>query len=218
MKSFIALLLLVLSTVACNRNQNDDDRGRLDTIYQDPSCLYGNQNSWGGCNNQVYNNNPGFYAYPNYQSFPQYQYQYQGQNYCGYYAYAAYYQNQYTQQGYNPNQFQDCFCPAGHRPVYSQAHGLGCVDTTYLNADIVYWNIPPYQANYARPNPSIPQVSNISYPQSSGSCYNSFAISCAVDQAASCGAGYMCVPTSGGSRLGLCVNNRYNGGSPSPLR
>ncbi len=216
LKNFCLLFFVLATATACNKLR-EDERPDVPVIQQDPYCLCNSDgyNSHSRCQNDIYNQGYGFQPYPNYQQFPDYQYN----NYCGFYAYSAYYQYQY-QQVQRPQSFQDCFCPYGMRAVYSAAHGLGCVDTYYVTPDVVLWNIPPYSYRTFPSGPSPHQIPNFQYPYaSSNSCFNSMPISCAVDYQNSCGSGYSCVPTAGGSRIGLCVRNGYNGGRYTvPLR
>lgn len=180
MRKLLAISALVLmGFVACN---NKSDGGNSTVVAAPPApsnqCVSYNN---GVCSNQVYNNysNYGFSAYP-YTNWNPYSY------------------NNYS---YIPL----CDCPVNYRPVYNGSIGMGCVAIQYFNpiaVGVYYWSLTPN--NYQWVN--ISQVSNISNSYGSQTnCYQNVAQACYTDQANSCGTGYICRPTAGGSRLGICA-------------
>lgn len=144
------------------------------------STGYNNYNG-NTCSNQVYNDyyNYGFAPYP-YSNF----------NFS--------YYNNYS---YLPL----CDCPANYRPVYHGTIGMGCVAISYFNPIAVgayYWSLTPnnYQwVNWTQVSNSTTVIGNQT------NCYQQVAQACFTDQANSCGGGFVCRATAGGSRLGICA-------------
>lgn len=193
MKLIAFTTLVLMAFVACN-NKSSDSNTTVAAPPPPPSnqCVmnttnpYGNYNGYsnvnpGVCSNQVYSNytNYGFMPYP-------------------YTNWNSYYYNNYS---YIPL----CDCPANYRPVYHGYIGMGCVAIQYFNpiaVGVYYWSLTPN--NYQWVN--ISQVSNITNTiGNQTNCYQNVAQACYTDQANSCGAGYVCRSTAGGSRLGICA-------------
>lgn len=178
-KLLVISALVLIGFAACN-NKSDNGNGTVVAAPPAPSNQCVSYNN-GVCSNQVYNNysNYGFSAYP-------------------YTNWNPYYYNNYS---YIPL----CDCPVNYRPVYNGSIGMGCVSIQYFNpiaVGVYYWSLTPN--NYQWVN--ISQVSNISNSYGSQTnCYQNVAQACYTDQANSCGAGYICRPTAGGSRLGICA-------------
>lgn len=202
-KIFYAFILTSLFLVACNKANNDN------TVAAPPApatqCVataanmytagaynpYGTYNpayttglntTVNGCDSTVYNQyaNYGFSAYP-YTSFRNYNWA------TGGYSYVPL-----------------CDCPVNSRPVYNNVIGMGCVTITNFQPIAVgayFWSLQPnnYQAvNFTQVSNTSGTIGNLN------NCYQNFAQSCFTDVANSCGAGYVCQPTAGGSRLGIC--------------
>jgi hypothetical protein len=204
---FLAQTLLTVvvafSLAACNKS---DDKKNNDVVAQPPpptmdnSCIAGQVN----CNQQLYNN---YYQY-GFRPYGVNPYNYNN-GYNGYWnnsrnPYAYYYQNTY---GYGYNNLGFCNCPTGYRPVYNGGMGLGCVSLNYIQpfaSGAFYYGLQVQSNNYHWVN--ISQISNTSGYPARNSCYDNVAQSCFVDQANSCGSSaYICRPTAGGSRLGICT-------------
>lgn len=188
MKNWIMSFILVpLVFVGCADDKNSNPGTTAGTIATVPppttSCVDGSAY----CNSGLYNNNNGFYAYPNNPYYHNLNYAWNG--YFG-----------GSIGGYVGN---FCNCPIGTRPVYNGQFGLGCVSTMSFQAyagAAVYWGYGANNNQWV----NIPQVSNSQgYPQSR--CFQNVAQSCFVDQLNSCGPGRICQTTGGGSRLGICI-------------
>ncbi|HPI39337.1 MAG TPA: hypothetical protein PLJ21_00940 [Pseudobdellovibrionaceae bacterium] len=167
---------------ACDKK----DEGRPATTPLNNTCL--NQ----ACDTSVYNQQ-GWQPYPT--------------SYSQYGGYNSYY-NQYYYGTYSYNYYgQFCDCPSGYLPVYNSSNGLGCVQNVYVQP---YWNIAFYASLNSNNNwTNVPIMSSVQSPAnaSSKNCYNGVLNSCIVDQPNSCGYGYGCQVTAGGSRIGICVRN-----------
>ncbi len=135
-----------------------------------------------GCDSSVYNQytNYGFTSYP-YTSFRNYNWGSGG-------------------YGYVPL----CDCPANSRPVYNNVIGMGCVaiqNFQPIATGAYFWSLQPnnYQAvNWTQVSNTSGSIGNLN------NCYQNFAQSCFTDVANSCGSGFICQATAGGSRLGIC--------------
>lgn len=199
-KLFYIFVVASVFMVACNKASNNTAAAPPAPTNQCISPTNTAYNSYGGyngyyspyynnglnvgtstCNPQLYNqyNQYGFTAYP-YTNFYNYNW---GNNYA-----------------YMPL----CDCPVNTRPVYNGTMGLGCVSIQYFNPISVgayYWSLTPN--NYQWVNWT--QVSNISGNVGNmTNCYQQVASACFIDTPNSCGAGFVCQATSGGSRLGIC--------------
>lgn len=131
-----------------------------------------------------------------------------GQAYCNSYMYGQYYG--YAAYPYSPNYSGNfCDCPVGYRPVYNGITGLGCVSAAVFQPfayGAVYWGWGANNNQWV----NVPQVSNTQGYPSNNSCYQNVAQSCFVDQYNTCSNGAICQPTSGGSKIGVCVNAATN--------
>lgn len=149
--------------------------------YYNPYYNNGLGTAAGTCNPSLYNqySTYGFTAYP-YTSFYNY-------NWGNGYSYMPL-----------------CDCPVNTRPVYNGTMGLGCISIQYfqpISTGAYFWSLTPN--NYQWVNWT--QVSNISGNVGTMSnCYQQVAQACFIDVANSCGTGFICQPTSGGSRIGIC--------------
>lgn len=150
------------------------------------------------------------YNYGNYNTYPYSQQTYPQTQattcnntvYGQYYGFAPYYGNvsNYT-YGTTMNL---CECGSGWRPVYHNEIGLGCATNTLFTTvafGAFYYTLSANNSQWV----NIPQISNTQGYPSSGSCYQNVAQACWTDVANSCGAGNTCIPSSGGSRLGICA-------------
>ena len=118
------------------------------------------------------------------------------------YPYTNFYSYNWSNGGYV--HIPLCDCPANSRPVYNSSIGMGCVSNQYfqpISIGAYYWSLTPN--NYQWVNWS--QVSNTTGTIGNfNNCYQQVAQSCFVDVANSCGNGFVCQATAGGSRLGIC--------------
>lgn len=181
----VTIILLPLFFAACGGDKKNNSPQQVAVVPPPaPSahCIDGSIY----CNSNYYRRNPGYTSYP-------YNPYYYGANYTWNYFGGGSYGN-------------FCNCPSGHRPVYNGSYGLGCVAVNTFQPyayGAVYWGWGANNNQWVNIN----QVSNVSgYPQNNR-CFQNVAQSCFVDQINSCGAGALCQPTSGGSRLGICVVN-----------
>ena len=166
-----------------------------------------------------YNNNTGYYpgTYPNYNNGYPNSYNpnlttangscdptlYNQYSPYGFSAYPYTSFNSYNwSSGYNYMPL--CDCPINTRPVYNGSIGLGCVSIQQFEpiaTGAYFWSLSPN--NYQWVNWT--QVSNTNGAIGSMSnCYQQVASACFIDTPNSCGTGYTCQATSGGSRLGIC--------------
>lgn len=218
-KNFFLILIFALSALflfSCQKNSSDNNTNPQPVYpygngqpYPQPnganngavipgiSCMNGSAN----CNSQQYSTYPGFYPYPvNPYTYGGYT-NYWNQNYHGY-------------SNWNHNYAGLCNCPAGTVPTYNNYYGLGCVQNTYFQPTLYYYGYFGWGPNNNQ-WVNIPQVSNLAdYSVQNQSCYSGIVQSCYIDVLNSCSNGYTCQPTSGGSRLGLCINPNQNYNSP----
>lgn len=198
-KHLLLFAIASLFLVACNKPNNNN------TVAAPPapatSCIqqtntynpyggynpynpynpYGTTNVGGTCDTQIYNQNSayGFTAYP-YTTFNTYNWA----------------------NGYSTMPL--CDCPANTRPVYNGTIGMGCVQNQYfspISTGAYYWSLTPnnYQwVNWTQVSNTTGTVGNLT------NCYQQVAQSCFTDVVNSCGAGFICQATAGGSRLGIC--------------
>ncbi len=236
MKVFTKLAVMVFATIsisACQKNKNESGNPNAPTAEQDYNCLYSAyQNPF--CNGQYSNNqinnygsfygnhHGGNHQYPGFQPYPYNLAQWQNTYYQGYNGYYAMWAN-YNYHNPLNTAFSVCFCPAGYRPVYSAAHGLGCVSNSVVtSAYHQFLNVTaPTPGSYSSPNwsnPNIPQLPEYdgSGAPSSSSCYNQLPVSCDLRRPNSCGVGYECRAINNGYNAiqGLCAqatgyNNQY---------
>lgn len=149
------------------------------------------------CQPNLYQQNPGFIPYNQYNP-----YYGGGYNYGGNYGYGGSYN-----YGYQVNNYSNlCNCPVGSTPTYNNYAGLGCVQSNQLYGyGYAYFQMGASNTHWT----ATPQISNIG-ANPSNSCYNGVVQSCLVDQPSTCSAGYTCRVSAASSRLGLCVSNTTN--------
>jgi hypothetical protein len=210
---FKALLAgaLLLSLAACDNKGGE--KKNSDVVAQPPpppatasnyplmdhGCIAGQLN----CNQGLYSN---YYQY-GFRPYGVNPYNYNN-GYAGYWGGRRNpYFNQYRSLGYNMNNLGFCNCPVGFRPVYNGGMGLGCVALNYIEpmaSGAYYYGLQVQANNYHWVN--IGQISNTNGYPTRNTCYDNVAQSCFVDQANSCGSSaFVCRPTAGGSRLGICT-------------
>ncbi len=200
---YLSLVILTLFIAACQPNE----KSKTATTPLDTSCLNGQTI----CDTQVYSQNYGFTNYPvDYQKYGGYNQYYNNyispsyQYYNNYYSYNySTYANTWNSYYTNYNYGAFCDCPYGSSPVYNGQLGLGCVNNNVITP---YLSFTAYFALVANNN-SLVNLNQVPAVGSStvGSCQSQLIQSCSVDIGNSCGAGLHCQPTSGGSRLGICV-------------
>lgn len=179
--AFALPLVLIACLTACGSNN-----GANETIAATPltnTCVNGPA---AGCDPNIYNH-PGFMPYP-------------GGYIPGFNGPMNYYPNYYG-YGYPNNTYSFCNCPAGTRPVYHNAAGLGCVMEqliTPVAGFLGYYSLNAVNQQWM----NIPQISNI--PTQSNACTSSLAQACSVN-ASTCASGLTCKAAYNGSQLGFCV-------------
>lgn len=207
-KIIIFSAFVLMAFVACNNKNNSTTAAPPTPSNQ---CLMTQTT----VNPNVYNNGYGYnngyyngYNYNNYANTYNNGTTCSNQIYNDYaqYGFAIYpYNNGFMNYGNGYSYMPLCDCPVNYRPVYNGTIGMGCVAIQYFNPVAVgayYWSLTPN--NYQWVNWT--QVSNTTTVVGNQSnCYQQVAISCFTDQANTCGSGYVCRATAGGSRLGICV-------------
>jgi hypothetical protein len=202
MKKFFYIAVVVsLFLVACNKANNNSDtvappappnqcvqpNNQYNPYGYNPYNQYNPYNTGltgttGACDPQIYNQyaNYGFSAYP----------------YTNFYSY------NWNSGGYPYMPL--CDCPVNTRPVYNGTIGMGCVSIQYFQpiaTGAYFWSLTPnnYQwVNWTQVSNTTGQVGNLT------NCYQQVAQSCFTDVVNSCGTGFVCQATAGGSRLGIC--------------
>lgn len=188
MKKLVYMFLTVFALAACQPDNNGGNTVTANNVATTPlqlNCLNGSTY----CNNTMYNQYPGFVAYP------------------GWYNYAYNYNNTFVTTGF-------CGCPTGYLPTYNTTYGLGCVQSQllypYWNDFFMwtYWGTGWGYYAFSAPQPGInqPHFSNIPTNTSGlNSCTQTLTQNCDLNVANSCGAGATCRQVIAGSSLGVCV-------------
>ncbi|GEM_PF-6354001 len=176
----VVFFIFAFVVAACGSKDEGGNKTAVSPL--ELSCI----NGTASCNNSYYNNyqNYGWMAYPGFQY---------GYNYATYF-----------------NQYGLCNCPSNYMPVYNGMWGLGCVRTDIVQPFSYYfWTFGPYSYPANEYPTNWPQYSNVGggANPSTTSCTRTLAQSCFINQANSCGIGATCRQTTGGSVLGICVNN-----------
>jgi hypothetical protein len=174
----LSCLVMPFLFAACGGNKSDSGNSTttIATVPPPSQCMDGTTY----CNANMYGQNYGYQAYP-YNPY--------------YYGFNGY---------YGGGQYANfCDCPGGSRPVFNGQYGLGCVNSSAFGpyaSGAVYWGWGANNNQWV----NWPSRSN-TQPIANAACYGNVAQSCIVGQANTCGTGAACQPTSGASRVGICV-------------
>jgi hypothetical protein len=206
MKNGIFLLLCTVFVAACGSKSGSNSSSQNGTVATTGlnSCLNGNTTvNTQVCNTANYGqySQYGFRAYNNTGLNPS------RWNNQGYYSWS---QARYSPSTYGvANYAAFCACAASTRPVYLPQGGVGCLESTYFQnfSGTAYYGLNS-QNNFEY-NAQFQNIQGYNY--SGRSCYQAVARACTIGTN-DCGGGLQCLPTTGGSPIGLCATGLTNNG------